>query len=327
MKVLSRTWDSFEAIEVEDGSIAVTMLPELGGKLVSLRDLRTGYEWLWRSTRVPLARHPHGTAYIEKADTGGWDECFPTVAPCNYPLQPQHAQHVPDHGDVWAQQWQAEVTTSDDEVRIAGSCRTVTLPCLFSRTLRLRRGTARIELTYEVSNCGSAPVAFIWSAHPLFVLAPGMRLEFPPQARFNVYSATPTTRLAQRTGLQWPFAVCNGSAPVTLDPLPGPDAGIAFKIWSEPLTLGWAALQASQGRLSLHFDVAQIPQIALWLNAGGWSGIGGEPYYNLALEPCIGAQDSLEEAVLKYRQYVRLPPGDSRRWSLEVALQASTRPA
>ncbi|MDP9381556.1 MAG: hypothetical protein M3Q29_15690 [Chloroflexota bacterium] len=35
----------------------------------------------------------------------------------------------------------------------------------------------------------------------------------------------------------------------------------------------------------------------LRVRAGGWSGTGGQPYYNLALEPCIGAQDSLQEAV------------------------------
>jgi galactose mutarotase-like enzyme len=233
---------------------------------------------------------------------------------------------VPDHGDVWSQPWYTETMETDSELRIVGGCRTLTLPCTFSRTLTLGRD-ARVGLAYEVRNCGNAPVAFIWSAHPLFALAPGMRLEFPPQTRFNVYSAPPPTELPLQVNLHWPFAVRRGVHPIALDPLPGADAGIAFKIWSEPLVAGWAVLHAPQGALCLHFDVAQIPQIAVWLNAGGWSGIGGEPYYNLALEPCIGAQDSLAEAVLKYRQYVLLSPGESRHWSLEVELQASNRPA
>jgi galactose mutarotase-like enzyme len=326
MRLHECTYETFSALAAENPSVAVTMLPELGGKLVSLRDLRTEHEWLWRSDRLKLSRQPHGASYIQQADVGGWDECFPTVAPCVYPLAPYQPRPLPDHGDLWSQAWTTEVQESARELRIAGSCRGVTLPCTFCRTLTLPSDAARIDMAYEVRNCGDQPLAFIWSAHPLFTLSPGMRLEFPRGSRFNSYSATAATHLPRSIGLEWPFTVYSDEREIALDPLPGPDAGIAFKIWSEPLTEGWATLSAPQGSLRFGFDVAEIPQIALWLNAGGWSGIGGEPYCNLALEPCIGAQDSLEEAILKYGQYGLLPPGASRRWHLAVELHTSTRP-
>jgi galactose mutarotase-like enzyme len=174
---------------------------------------------------------------------------------------------------------------------------------------------------YAVHNTGSHEVAFIWSAHPLLRIEPGMVLEFPPSARFNVYSTTARTNLPKRHGLRWPMPVRRDAHDICIDPLPGRDAGVAFKIWSEQLAEGWTRLIANDGSLRMRFDVAEIPQVALWVNAGGWTGIGGAPYYNIALEPCMGAQDSLAEAVTHYRTYAIVRPGETRRWTLTVDLE------
>ena len=49
---------------------------------------------------------------------------------------------------------------------------------------------------------------------------------------------------------------------------------------------------------------------------------GGTPYFNMGLEPCIGAQDSLSEAVSKYDLFAKLPPHGRRTWWLEIELLA-----
>jgi galactose mutarotase-like enzyme len=319
--VTERTRNSFRTIEANNGLIAFAVLPELGAKIVSLRDLRTGREWLWTSDRLPLARHPYAVSYIENADTGGWDECFPTVAACEYPLEPHRGVPLPDHGDLWAQVWSSRLERRAELIEIVTSCSAIAVPCELTRSVTLRAGAARLEMQYAVQNKGSDEIAFIWSAHPMLRIEQGMVLEFPASARFNVYSATARTNLAQRRGLQWPMAVRRDGHDIRIDPLPGPDAGVAFKIWSEPLAEGWARLIANDGSLHMRFDVAEIPQVGLWLNAGGWTGIGGEPYYNIGLYPCIGAQDSLAEAVTHYRQYAILRPGETRRWTLAVDLE------
>ena len=74
--------EGFEAIHVNTGIIEVTLEPSLGGKISSLRDARTQREWLWRHPRYPYKKVPHGSSYIAYADTGGWDECFPSVSQC-----------------------------------------------------------------------------------------------------------------------------------------------------------------------------------------------------------------------------------------------------
>jgi galactose mutarotase-like enzyme len=98
---------------------------------------------------------------------------------------------------------------------------------------------------------------------------------------------------------------------------------------------GWAAKLFGdvgvQGRVSLtdprkgerlEFVVPpeEVPQVGIWINCRGWAPRGRTPYYNLALEPCIGAPDRLDTAAEDWKTAQTLGPGEERRWSLEVRL-------
>jgi hypothetical protein len=340
---ISRTaFEKFEAVQVNTGVLSLSLLPELGGKLNSLRDLRTGREWLWRNPRLRYQRVPRGASYILEADTGGWDECFPTVAPCDYPSPPWAGAHIQDHGELWSQPAALEVVEGDDEVRLRTRWQGVVLPYTFERTISLAAGSATIRLSYTASSRADAPQQFIWSAHPLLAIEPGMSLLLPPSARFNLGSSIPPNLFAVDSGLRFPLGadaagrpLGSGAGPVSpvepraghepsaqgidLSSLPDAAARIAAKLWSDRLDEGWAALRARDGELRMRWDVALLPQLGFWINLGAWAGDGGAPYYNLGLEPCIGAQDSLAEAVQR-NLFATLPPHGSRAWWLEVEL-------
>ena len=113
-----------------------------------------------------------------------------------------------------------------------------------------------------------------------------------------------------------------GGEAIDLSALPGPEAAVALKLWSAPLKEGWARVHAPDGALALRWDPASLPQLARWINLGAWAGDGGAPYYNLGLEPCIGAQDSLEDAVRLFRCFATLPPGGQRAWAYDLELTA-----
>ena len=314
---VTRSQDSgFEVLHFSNGVVAVDLVPALGGKLSSLRDLRTGREWLWRSDQLPWRQLPYGTSYVEQADTGGWDECFPTVAACRYPGQ---NLELPDHGEVWSSAWETAVEPVADGVTVTTVAYGKQLTYRFTRVLTLKGGADRLQLDYTVDEVGQ-DLDVIWSAHPLFRIESGMSVALPDDAVLRVFSVDAGELPAEP--LRWPFVLQGASGPVDLATLPGPEAGVAFKVWTEPLSEGWAELRARDGRLRFSFDVAEVPQVGLWLNAGGWSGTGGEPYWNLALEPCIGAQDSLQEAVEVHDFYRRIPAGSTAHWSLGVELQA-----
>ena len=98
----------FRGIELHNGLISVTVLPELGGKISSIRNVATGREWLWTSPFIEYKEPRYGASYIEEYDSGGIDECFPTVDACHHPSHPWDGVYVPDHGEVFSQEWEVE---------------------------------------------------------------------------------------------------------------------------------------------------------------------------------------------------------------------------
>jgi len=338
------TLDNFELVAIDTGPLSLSLLPELGGKLTSLRDARTGREWLWRNPRIGYERVPYGASYVQVADTGGWDECFPTVAPCDYPSAPWQGAHLQDHGELWSQPTLFELLGGGREVGLYTRWEGVMLPYSSERTITLSAGSARIRFEYAVHSHADAPLQFIWSAHPLLAIEPGMSLRLPPAATFNCGSSIPADLFPADSGLRFPSqspaapshpaegqASAAGTSQSAEDHAPAagggvnlaslPDAGarIALKLWSDPLAEGWAALRARDGELRMSWDPVLLPQVGFWINLGAWAGDGGAPYYNLGLEPCMGAQDSLAEAVQR-KLFGSLPPHGSRAWWLEVEL-------
>lgn len=309
----------FEALQVDTGPLSLVMVPELGGKVSSLKDQRSGREWLWRHPRLPYRPVAPDGSYVELADTGGWDECFPTVAPCAFPLAPWRGAVLPDHGELWAQMPEVTVREADGQVTLIARWRGRVLPYIFERAITASAGSARLQVAYLARNLSDSPLPFIWSQHPLLAIEPGMVLRLPAAARFNCGGARPAGLVAP-DGLAWPLQAGGHD----LSRLPGPQAGLAMKLWSDPLGPddGWAAMQAADGELRLSWDPARLPQVAVWLNLGAWAGDGGAPYYNLGLEPCLGAQDSLAEAITDRHLHGTLAPRSQREWSLDLELLA-----
>jgi hypothetical protein len=320
LSITSTTTEGFDSIHVYTGVLELTLVPELGGKINSLRDVRTGREWLWRHPRLEYKRMAPGSSYVAEADTGGWDECFPSVAACEYPSAPWLGAAIQDHGELWSQTAEFEVEERADSVALRTHWKGVSLPYTFSRTVTLTANSARLRVDYAVANNADQPLNFVWCIHPLLAIEPGMELRLPPSACFKVGGSFPTNLISSDSKLHYPFAVPGLNLPW----LPEQSAGISIKIWSDPLPAdeGWATLCARDGELRMRWDVALLPQLAVWMNLGAWAGDGGTPYFNLGLEPCIGAQDSLAEAVTQYNLFASLPPRGLKTWWLEIELTA-----
>lgn len=312
------TTEGFESIRVHTGAVELTLIPELGGKISSLRDSRTNREWLWRHPRFPYRRVPHGSSYVAEADTGGWDECFPSVSACSYPSEPWQGVAIQDHGELWSQAAHFEMNEEVDKVILFNSWQGIALPYTFSRNITITENSGCLRIDYEAENKSDQPINYVWCIHPLLNIEPGMELYLPTSARFNVAGTIPANLLASMENLRYPFEVPGLKFPS----LPETSAARAIKIWSHPLPSGetWATLRAPDGEFRMKWEATHLPQIAVWMNFGAWAADGGAPYYNLGLEPCIGAQDSLADAVTQYHLYATLPPHASKNWWLEMEL-------
>jgi galactose mutarotase-like enzyme len=73
-------------------------------------------------------------------------------------------------------------------------------------------------------------------------------------------------------------------------------------------------------RLELLVRPEEVPQVGVWINNRGWAPAGRTPYFNLAVEPAIGAPDSLEDAVRDWGTAQTLAPGEERSWAVDIWL-------
>jgi hypothetical protein len=306
--------EDFGFAELRGGDSRVLIVPALGGKIAQLE--LGGRQWLWASDVIPYSPPDESASYVETADTGGYDECFPTVAPCRVPtwVRGLGGAQLPDHGELWSQVPTIDVRTSPEGQGAVTRWIGRRMPYRFSREVQVTPA-GDVEMRYEVVNAGSDRLPFIWSAHPILPLTSNTRIEMPQATRMHVYAQHEITLGAGATDLRWPMARSSGRL---LD-LSNPFAvakRYACKVFLE-MREGHAAVIEDGVRLEVSFDVSQVPNFGLWINRGAWTPFKrGKPYTNFAFGPCIGAPDTLEEALGAWKSEHWIDPGASHRWAL-----------
>ena len=308
------TASDFGYAELRGGGTRVVIVPALGGKIAEME--LAGRQWLWRSDVIPYAPGEDGASYVETADTGGYDECFPTVGECRVPTWVRDFGGVtlPDHGELWSQAPEIDVRTSADGQVATTQWTGRRLPYRFSREVRVSPDGA-VHMRYEVVNVGSERIPFLWSSHPLLPLTPDTRLDLPPASRLHVYAQHEIKLGTGATDSRWPLVRVAGKL-VDLSRPYSVARRYACKVFLDLLE-GHAAVEESGARLEVEFALNEVPNFGLWINRGGWSPFRrGKPYMNLAFEPCIGAPDRLDEALGAWKSAHWLDAGDTRRWSL-----------
>jgi galactose mutarotase-like enzyme len=317
MSFRQTTVSGFPAVALRSADLEVIAVPTIGMKLTNLRRL-TGREWLWRSDQIPLAPAGSGASYVETADSGGWDECFPTVGPCPIPGAPAGVPTLPDHGELWSAPWTSSVYDHAGGTTLAGFARGTVFPYEFHRWITLDSHQTVAHFRYLVRNTGDAPFPWIWSAHPLLNVQPGSTLTLPGVSQVRLAAVHGREDLTVNESVGWPGAIGGDSKRFTFPE----NGGWALKAFGDLGPEGRMVLTDPQRGERLEFVVRrdEVPQVGLWINCRGWAPPGRTPYYNLALEPCIGAPDRLDLAVSEWHTAQLLAPGEKREWSLEVRL-------
>ncbi|MRN55893.1 hypothetical protein [Paenibacillus monticola] len=292
----------------ETDLVSIGIIPELGSKMITLRNRKTDREWLWRSGK-PLGNGGYGSSFAA-GDESGWDEMFPCIDACMYPQQPWQDRAIPDHGEVWSLGWEHHCTGSALHCRVEG----VQLPYLLEKVYSCAtEGTIRID--YTLTNKSDSPFSFLWAAHPLLQIHEGMQLHMPSELKEIevAYSEGGRLGVSQDTR-SWPFVqTAAGIVDLsTMEPAAGNFAekyyftgklGDGFVGISDPVT-GEA--------LWFTFPAEQVPYLAVWANYAGYGG-----NYHVALEPATGRMDSLQQAIPRNEAAVVEGQG-IYRWFLEI---------
>lgn len=303
-EIFSGVEQGFEVVGLRTASAELAMVPELGGRVISLRSRRTGREWCWhRPDAKWLWRNEPGDDF-GGSPQAGIDECVPSVAACRW-----RGRAVPDHGEVWFQKWKLDAAELA-EGRLAATVDLPITPLRFRRTISAT-AAGGFRFDYALTNLGGAPEEYVWCLHPLFTIEKGDRMELPTDVReLRVNGGIGTAPIHQ--GDLWSFP--EPQVGFRLDRLetPGMPRG-CIKGFAGPLSEGVAALANDRtgDRLELRWDVAAAPLLGLWLNRGH---VG---FHHVALEPTNGAPDSLAQAVDEWHQFSALAAGATREWWLE----------
>jgi galactose mutarotase-like enzyme len=292
-----RNKSGFQIHTLANDTLSLSIAPELGGRIVSLRDRISGREWLdgWSPASKRRIWYPTDPANFETGPGAGIDECLPTVLPCKI-----KRKFLPDHGELWNQ---APEFTVDPEIGFICRWNLKSLPLAFQRRISL--GKNQIHLDYQLGNPADSPTPFLWAWHPLFSWKPG------DQIRSN----EKTCLSPGGTEIQpWP------------EPRPGTDlsralfpqaATPAAKVFLGPLTKGVAAIHAKNGaRLSLSWPAALFPYAGIWITRGFWKGL-----HHWAIEPTNAPVDHLSD-IQKASQLSLLIPHEVRKWRLVIGVSA-----
>ena len=309
----------FPAVALRSAELEVVAVPAIGMKLTNLRRLN-GREWLWRSDQIPLALPEPGTSYVEAADSGGWDECFPTVGACPVPGAAADTPPLPDHGELWSATWSSSVYDHAEGTTLTGSAPGSAFPYDFQREITLDPQDPVVRFRYRVFNRGDTPFPWIWSSHPLLNVQPGSELTLSGVTQVKLDAVHGRDDLSESDVVSWPGAIGGYSDRFTF-----PETGAwAIKCFGDLTGESTLALTDPRKgeRLEMIVRAAEVPQVGVWINCRGWAPRGRQPYYNLGLEPCIGAPDRLDVAVNNWKTAQVLEPGEERTWSVEVRLPA-----
>lgn len=311
----------FSAFTLANDSLQLVVVPEIGGKIVSLQS-RTGREWLWQNPHFPLRRPPSDASDFGLFDCGGWDEIFPTVSPCRLPDSPWGDRVLVDHGELWYRPWSVVSAefTAEHGVTLSLAVDDPQLPFRFERTLTLASGSAPLVISYTLERRSHMPLPYIWAAHPILSVNPGDRIELPRGVPVESTASVGIELAPHAVPFAWPNAQLVDGTTVDFSHVAPRSAGTAIKLFAANRVNNRIQIVDStrDERLSLAFDPAEISHTGLWLNYGAWSGANTEPYFNAVIEPTSTGHDSLVDGVAT--NDVKTLAASRRTWELRISV-------
>jgi galactose mutarotase-like enzyme len=303
---LVRGWSiaGLDAWILENRSLRVVVVPELGGKVLELIDKAGDRDLLWHNPRTPPRRAPFG-AFFDDWWCGGWDEIFPTGDVAHL-----HDEPLPYMGELWSVPWSArEEPAGEGAVAMTATGHATIAPARLERRLELRGDEPVLRATYRLTNLDLRPLPYLWGIHPALAISPAHRIDLPA-GRMLVGVSSDGALGTPGLEYEWPLLPSAGAPEGVRDMryVPGRDALVFGGHWATGLRDGWVALTDTLTRrgLAIAFPLEVFRAAWVWQVYGGWRG-----HYHLALEPWTGHPMQLDQAVASGAARV-LEPGETQ---------------
>jgi galactose mutarotase-like enzyme len=278
-------------------ALSISIAPELGGRIVSLKHRHSGREWLdgWSPAAKRRIWHPTDPSSYETGAGGGIDECLPTVLPCEL-----GGVRLGDHGELWNQTPAFDAELAEQEGVLACRWALKSLPLAFERRISIHDSEVRFH--YRLGNRAASETPFLWAWHPLFSWKRGDQIR------------TSETSCLTPDGAHVPWPEAQPGHDLSRATFPK-GATPAAKVFLGPLTHGGAAIVAETGAtLTLAWPAEQFPYAGIWITRGFWKGL-----HHWAIEPTNAPVDRLSD-IHEPSPLSLLSPREIREWTLKLML-------
>jgi hypothetical protein len=279
--------DGIPIVRLESQHLRADVAPGIGGRVISLVDKKSGYEFLWRNKALPLELKPTGSEY-DPNFYGGIDELLPNDLP-----ETINGVSCPDHGELWTTPLTAEV--SGDSLMLRA--RLSKFGLAYEREMGLRPDSPWLDFKYRIANTTNEPREFLWKLHAALAVRAGDVIDCPARLARIVDSAC--SRFKTTTPFLWPNI--EGRAANVIPPRDGTldffylfDLTAGEMFWRRP---------SSGLKFAYRFDTRVFPYTWFFASYGGFL-----DHYTIILEPCTAMPMSINEAAAK-QQCSRLDPG------------------
>lgn len=293
---------------LESETLRGVVIPKPGGKLASLVNKKTGFEYLVQRPGDVYKEQFYGGKFVE-AECSGFDEMFPTIDECYYESRPWRGTRIPGHGELWSLPWR---TVANSEKELILACRGVRFPYRLMKKISFADDqTLRYE--YTLRNRSYFDFEYLWAAHMMVNLQEGTRIVLPRECQKAV-SVLSHGSMKFGEAFTWPNFRDKEGNPYRADII-RPKSARAFEkfYFVEKMTNGRCALEYPDGnRLTVSFSTKNVPYLGLLVNEDSWDGL-----YNIIIEPCSAGFDRPDFAK-KFGHVSVLPAEGEIKWELQI---------
>jgi hypothetical protein len=279
--------DGIPLVRLESAQLQVDVAPGVGGRVISIIDKKSGYDFLWRNNSLPLELKSGGSEY-DPNFYGGIDELLPNDLP-----EQVNGVDCPDHGELWTMSLMPQV--SADSLTLRGELPRFGL--VYERVMRLRPDSPWLDFKYRISNTTKQTRQFLWKLHAAVAVREGDLIECPARRAQIVDPAW--SQYKTTSPFDWPKLEGRSTNVV-----PAKNGTMDF-FYLFDLTAGemfWLRPDAGL-KFGYRFDPGIFPYAWLFASWGGFLG-----HYTVILEPCTTMPMSVNEAATK-NQCAQLEPG------------------
>lgn len=297
-----------EKIILENEFLKLKIFPDYGGKISSIYDKKRKKELLFQA-KEELKQPKYGAAFSEY-DSSGFDECFPTIDSCIYPEGERKGVVVPDHGEVWTLPWKAQ--KNDYEIRL--EVKSKVMDYTLSKKVKLVEN--KILIDYTLINTGIDSMGYIWAPHILFNCDEFTKVVVPKELDRVISLEKSSTHLEHMREYSYPITVDKNNVKFDISKTEKLENGNCEKFYFLDKS-EWSALKNTKTRskVTLKVPVEKVPYLGVWRTQGGYRGD-----YNIALEPCTGIYDSIEDG-LKRKKIEIIEKDEIKKWWLEIIVE------